>query len=560
MTNEISRLLNPSALYRDFLATPDRVREFYPADFRDAAALGARASARAMPADRRAAVATILRRQATAWDLGDLSRDALARFERPNALAVVAGQQAGLFGGPLFTIYKALTAIALARSIESACGVPVVPIFWLASDDHDFEEVRRAWVSDGSPGPLLLEVPADAAAAGVSVARVRLGEGITALHERLASLLPPSEFRDPLLARLRDAYSPGRGWSDAFARFVGELVAREGMLVFDPSDAEAKRLALPIFEREVALGGESARVARDRGAELVARGYHAQIARTGNELNLFWHEERREPLRMAEGAIRVSESGARWSQAEFMKALRDAPEKASPGVLLRPLMQDYLLPTAAYVGGPAEVAYWAQIHPLYPLFDLTPPAVTPRAGATLLESKISKTLDRFGLDWASLAGDVEPILSETLRRLLPDDFPERFEQERKNWDASFQRLDAVVTAFDPSLRSAVNTAAGKVQHEGRELEKKLMQVWKRRQEESVSQIRRAAGHLFPQGGLQERTLSVIGFLARYGPELISRLRDSLGAPGTHVIVPLGGAAAPSAADSDAAPVEAGRKP
>ena len=156
MTNEISRLLNPSALYRDFLAEPERVRDFYPADFRNPAALGARAAARAMPADRRAAVAAILRRQATAWDLGDLSRDALARFERPDALAVVAGQQVGLFGGPLFTIYKAITAIALARSIESACGVPVVPIFWLASDDHDFEEVRRARVSDGAPGPLLL--------------------------------------------------------------------------------------------------------------------------------------------------------------------------------------------------------------------------------------------------------------------------------------------------------------------------------------------------------------------------------------------------------------------
>jgi len=542
VTHEIEKLLHPSLLYRDFLAAPERVRDLYPVDFRDSAALGARAAARSIPAGRRAAVAAILRRQAAAWDLGELSRDALARFERPDALAVVAGQQPGLFGGPLYTIYKALTAIALARSIESASGVPVVPIFWLASDDHDFEEIRRAWVSDGGPGPLLLEVPADAAPAGASVARVRLGEGIAALHERLVALLPPSEFREPLLARLRDDYAPGRGWSDAFARFVGAVVAREGMVVFDPSDAEAKRLALPIFEREVALGGESARVARDRGAELVARGYHAQIARAGNELNLFWHEERRESLRLHDGAIHASEGGPTWSPCDFAKALRDAPEKASPGVLLRPLIQDFLLPTAAYIGGPAEVAYWAQIHPLYPLFDLAPPAVTPRAGATLLEPKIAKTLDRFGLAWSSLAGDVEPILSETLRRLLPDDFPERFERERKEWDASFHRLDAVVTAFDPSLRSAVSTAAGKVQHEGRELEKKLMQVWKRRQEESVSQIRRAAGHLFPHGGLQERTLSVLGFLARYGPDLPARLRDALGAPGTHVVVPLGGRA------------------
>ncbi|HEU4725053.1 MAG TPA: bacillithiol biosynthesis cysteine-adding enzyme BshC [Candidatus Eisenbacteria bacterium] len=540
MTNEIDKLLYPSALYRDFLNAPERVRDLYPADFRDPAALGERVAACPFPADRRAAVASILRRQAAAWDLGEASSAALARFEKPDALCVVAGQQPGLFGGPLYTIYKALTAVRLAKSIETARGVPVVPIFWLASDDHDFEEVRRAWVSDGGPEPSLLEVAAADAPAGASVARVRLGDGVAALHERLASLLPPSEFRDPLLARLRDAYAPGRGWSDAFARFIGGLVTAEGMLVFDPSDAEAKRLALPIFEREAALAGETARAARDRGAELASRGYHAQIARTGNELNLFWHEAKRESLRLVDGKVRASEGGPVWTPAEFAKALRDAPEKASPGVLLRPLMQDHLLPTAAYVGGPAEVAYWAQIHPLYPMFEMTPPAITPRAGATILEPKIAKTLDRFGLEWSALAGDVEPILSETLRRLLPDDFPERFERERKEWDASFQRLEAVVTAFDPSLKSALSTAAGKVQHEGRELEKKLMQVWKRRQEESVSQIRRAAGHLFPHGGLQERTLSVLGFLARYGPDLPARMRDGLGAPGEHTVIPVGG--------------------
>ena len=540
MTNEIEELLHPSALYRDFLMSPERVREFYPADFRDPAALGTRAAARAFPPDRRAAVVSILRRQAASWDLGEHSMEALARFERPDALCVVAGQQPGLFGGPLYTIYKALTAIALAKSIEAARGVPVVPIFWLASDDHDFEEVRRTWVSDGGPEPSVLEVAASDAPAGVSVARVKLGAGVEALHERLASLLPPSEFRDPLLARLRDAYAPGRGWSDAFARFVGSLLTPMGMILFDPSDAETKRLALPIFEREAALAGESSRKAHDRGAELVARGYHAQITRSGNELNLFWHEEKRESLRLVDGKVRASEGGPTWSPAEFAKALHDAPEKASPGVLLRPLMQDYLLPTAAYVGGPAEVAYWAQIHPLYPLFDLATPAVTPRAGATLLEPKIAKTLDRFGLEWSALAGDVEPILTETLRKLLPDDFPDRFDRERKEWDASFQRLDAVVTAFDPSLRSALSTAAGRVQHEGRELERKLMQVWKRRQEESVSQIRRAAGHLFPHGGLQERTLSVLGYLARYGPELSGRMREAIGAPGSHVVIPVGG--------------------
>jgi len=545
--NELERLLHPSALYRDFLASPERVRDLYPVDFRDPAALGARATARKFPPARRAAVAAVLRRQAAAWGLGDASREALARFERADALVVVSGQQPGLFGGPLYTLYKSLTAVTLARSIEAARGVPVVPIFWIASDDHDFEEVRQTWLSDGGPEPTRLEVPVTAAPHGVSVARVILGEETAALVARVESLLPTTEFRAGLLASLRDAYAPGRSWSDAFARLMGGLLVPLGVLAFDPADPEAKKLALSVFEREVTLGGATARAARDRGAELAARGYHAQIARSGNELNLFWHEARRESLRLAEdGTIHASESGSSWSAAEFLKSLRAAPEKASPGVLLRPLMQDYLLPTAAYVGGPAEVAYWAQIHPLYPMFDLEPPAITPRAGATLLEAKIAKTLDRFELPWASLAGDIEPTLSATLRRLLPDDFPELFERERKEWDASFQRLETAVTGLDPSLRSAAQTAAGRVQHEGRELERKLMHVWKRRQEESVSQIRRAAGHLFPHGGLQERTASALGYLARYGPALLTRLRDALGAPGTHVLVPLGGADASTA--------------
>jgi uncharacterized protein YllA (UPF0747 family) len=207
-------------------------------------------------------------------------------------------------------------------------------------------------------------------------------------------------------------------------------------------------------------------------------------------------------------------------------------------------MQDFLFPTAAYVGGPAEVAYWAQVSAVYPLFDLPPTPVVPRAGATLLEPRIAKILDRFGLTWDALAGEVEHTVGTALRRMLPEDFEGLFARERSAWIESFGRLREAVVAFDPSLRSAVETATGRMVHEGEVLEKKLMQVWKRRHEEWVAQIRRASGQLFPHGGLQERTLSILGFEARYGQPLLARLAEVVREPGSHRLVPIGGDPAP----------------
>ncbi len=486
-------------------------------------------------------MAAILRRQAESLDVKGASSEPLKRFERPNSLVVVAGQQPGLFGGPLYTLYKALTAISLAREAEAASGRPVVPIFWVASDDHDFEEVRRAWLIDGGSEPERIEYPAEGAPQGVSLARIRLGAEISPLLDRVESLLPASEFRDRVMGPLRSAYSPGRTWTEAFARFMAGFVTPLGALVFDPSDPEAKALSLPVFEREVALMGGSSRAARERGEELTRRGYHAQIARAGNELNLFWHEEVREAVRVAEdGTLRLGARGKSMKPEALIAALRARPENASPGVLLRPMMQDYLLPTAAYVGGPSEVAYWAQVYALYPLFDMPAPAVAPRAGATLLEPKAAKTLARFGLEWTALAGDVEAVIGEAIRSLLSDDFPKTFERERETWQKSFERLEEKVVKFDPSLKAAVTTAARKVEHEGLGLERKLMQVWKRRQEESVQQIRRARAHLFPEGKLQERVYSPVGYAARFGPELMAQLAAGLGGPGSHVLIALGG--------------------
>jgi len=516
------------------------VRAFYPCDFRDPAGAVAAARARDYPEARRAKTVSILTRQAEAWGVLDRSRDSLARLARPGTVAVVSGQQPGLFGGPLYTLYKLLTAARVARSIEQETGAPAVPVFWIASDDHDFEEVRTTYVTDGGADPTPLAYPMEAAPRGVSVARVKFGPAVEALVRSGESVVPPSPFREEVLARLRAAYAPGRGFSEAFARFLAPIAAEQGVLLFEASDEEAKAAAMPVFEREVALGGGSSAIAKERGEALEAAGYHAQIGRVGNELNLFWHGRERESIRVTEaGAFRLSVSGQELTASKLLALIRNRPADVSPGVLLRPLMQDHLFPTAVYVGGPAEVAYWAQVYALYPLFDVEPPAVAPRAGATLLEARVARVLERFHLDWAVFAGDPEAAVQAGLRSLLPEDFGTLFERERKELESMLGRLREAVTRFDPSLEAAVTTTGHRIERETEGLEKKLMQVWKRRQEESVQQIRRAHGHLFPGGELQERKISLLGYVARYGPPLVDRLRDCLGEPGSHTLIPLG---------------------
>jgi bacillithiol biosynthesis cysteine-adding enzyme BshC len=538
----LEHLLYPSPLYYDFLTSPERVREFYPVDYRDGAAAARSAAARAYPAERRLAIASIMKRQAQAIGASASAAAPIAKFERRDALVVVAGQQPGLFGGPLYTVYKALTCVHLARRVEEASGRPVVPVFWVASDDHDFDEVRKAWITDGiGSDPVLLEYDADGHP-HASFSRIKLSAAIEPVLAKLEATLGPTPHAAELMEKLRDAYAPGRTWAEAFARFMAGVVGKLGMIVFDPADPEAKRLALPVFEREVELGGRSAAAARDRGEALARRGYHAQIARAGNELNLFWHGgAEREAVRVDEGgAFRAAVSGQRWTPAELLDAIRAHPEDASPGVLLRPLVEDFLLPTAAYVGGPAEVAYWAQVYALYPLFEMAPPAIAPRAGATLLEPKVARTLNKFHLSWESLSGDVEMVIKEALRAILPERFRDVFEEERKKWSEGFHRIEEQVLAFDPSLKPAVITAHGRVEREIETLEKKLFHVWKRRQEESVQQIRRARAHLFPHGELQERVASYVGFGSRHGAWLTERLTDALQDPGAHELVSLGG--------------------
>jgi bacillithiol synthase len=309
-------------------------------------------------------------------------------------VAVVTGQQAGLFGGPLFTLLKALSAIELAERVASKHSVPAVAVFWIDAEDHDWNEVKSCGVLDRDLQFHSITV-GNAPGAGEPVARVRLEASITGALAELNDLLGNADHSANVLAALRDAYAVGASMVDAFARWMESVLGPRGLVVFDSSDPAAKPLVAEVFAREVESGGTTAHLAGEAGAALVARGYHAQVTPQDANVSLFHLNSAREPIRVRDDGFAI---GARTeSKASLRSRVLSAPHEFSPNVLLRPLVQDTLFPTVCYVAGPNELSYLAQLRGVYDAFGIPMPLIQPRASVTILDAAAMRFLSRYNL-------------------------------------------------------------------------------------------------------------------------------------------------------------------
>jgi bacillithiol biosynthesis cysteine-adding enzyme BshC len=370
----------------------------------------------------------------------DSSRDAsLAALARGDAAVVATGQQVGLFLGPLYAFYKAATAVAVARAIEAESGARTVPLFWLQTEDHDFAEIAACHVAgrdhDGAPVTLAL-APESSADARVSVAHRRLGPEIAGLVDALADALGDGAARDEIVALVRAHYVPGRPLAQAFAGLLAAVFAGDGLLVLDPRDARVAALAAPIYARALADAAPVEAALRARGAALAAAGFDEQIPVRAACSLLFFHERDatgpRFRLQRASGAWTLAGTGATVDDAALERCLARDPLRFSTSALLRPLVQDTLLPTVAYVGGPAELSYFAQLGPLYALFGVPAPLVVPRARFRILDVATRRRLAQLGLSADDAAASRTKLLTrlatsrpgapaaESLRRIVAE--------------------------------------------------------------------------------------------------------------------------------------------
>jgi bacillithiol biosynthesis cysteine-adding enzyme BshC len=395
----------------------------------------------------------------------------------------------------------------------------------VASDDHDFAEVRSTTVLDDAGRLRTLRYAPRREPAGQPASHIVLDDTIAALVEELGQCMSPSPHRDAAVARLAASYRPGATLAGAFAQFLSALIP--GLVVLDPSDPEIKGLMTPVLAREIREGSPTTRLAEAAGRELLAVGYHQQVPVRSGFLNLFvLMEGERRSLGLSNGTVEVRGVGRRMPLLQAAELLEKDAAPWSPGALLRPLAQDHILPTAGYVGGPAEIAYHAQIGPAYADFGIPRPVLVPRPGVTLVESAQSRVLEGEGLQLAELQADPERLLARWAR----DDYPAieaALVRVRASIERDMQSVQQELAAVDPTLAAAAEGARDRALHQVESLREKATRALKKRDLARAERFRRTRDALFPGGSFQERGLGLIGLLARHGEAVIDEVRERM---------------------------------
>jgi len=526
-----SNLPHTSKLIHDYTENFSRLQSFYE---HKPELQSAEAYARQLkfPDDRRRDVAAILRADNLSFGSGPETENNLRRLEN-GAVAIVSGQQVGLFGGPAYAFYKALTAIESAREL-SLSGVEAVPVFWMATEDHDIDEIRHTtWFYEGKLHKLVLPPPAEEAR---PAGRVALGVEIEALLQEIEDgLTGPSGFE--LLEILRSCYTPQDTYGSSFAKLFAKLFSPHGLILLDPLNPALHAIAAPIFRQALEQRDELNEALLQRDRELEKSGYAAQVKVTSKSTLLFaFEDDKREVISAANG--KFSFGGKSVAREELIERVSAQPELFSPNALLRPLMQDYLLPTAAYYGGPAEIAYFAQSQVLYRKLLGNMPVLLPRADYTLVDPKAVRILEKYQLKVEDAWLGSQALRKKMYSTNVPKKLARSFDGSLQKIEKSIASLHESIREVDPTIQGTIARAEKRIRYQVEKLRAKTGAALDRRGKIIEQHADFLENLLYPHKGLQSRDLSFLPFLLRLGSGGLGELQK-LACPkktGQHYIV------------------------
>lgn len=456
------------------------------------------------------------------------ARERLERVLGGEGVLVSTGQQPVLFLGPLYLLYKVLGAIQLAAEVEEATGRPALASFWIASDDHDWEEVGGTRVLDRENRLREIRLRPPRGRADRSVGPTPLPDRIEQKMSEVFHLLPESEFIDEYLKLFQEAYRPGRSVARAFGRALEGIVGERPLAWLDAAAAEVKSAAVPLFRRalEDARGGEEA---LRRGAERTREaGYGVQVPLMEGGTHLFYDtgEARVRLYRGGDGSLRLGREGRRVEGSAVLEELESDPTRFSPNVALRPVLEAWLLPVGYAVGGPGELAYWAQLAPLFERRGVALPRVRPRPSWVVVEDKVKKVLDKVDVGPEAFADGGEALIREAVSAARPESVDAALGELRAAIQGATVRMEEALEEELPGIRPSVGKARGRLFAAVDELEDAVDGRVEERQEVVVRQIRKAAAHFYPDGSPQERVLNPLYYLSRYGRDFLAAVEEA----------------------------------
>jgi len=494
-----------SRLFLDYLRDPSGLRRFYPEAVKNHFALTERRErVLANYKTDRGALCDALERMNRSWGASEQTLKQIETLREADCTAVVSGQQAGLFGGPLYTIYKALSAIKLADCLAQR-GIKAVPVFWIATEDHDFAEVATAEIINRDCALTSISVSNDIHAEGSPVGRTVLNQSITETINQILQALPQNEFSEEVARLLRETYEPERKFGDAFASIMTRLTRERGLILLDPLDSKLKRLAAPLYAEAARRAAEIAQAIVNRSRELVDAGYHAQVTPSENSFPLFLHDEngaRHALARNANGKYQIKGDGKEYSADELADWASREPDRFSPNVTLRAVVQDYLLPTIAYYGGSAEIAYFAQTSEVYRLLDRPATPILPRASLTFVEKHTWRSLERYGVRLNNFFEGMDHLIARVVENYLSKETAATFEHTTETFDHELNKLEDQLRRVDPTLADALEKGRRKINYQIDGLRARFNRSQIARDEVVHRQLEHAFDLLYPQKALQ----------------------------------------------------------
>lgn len=452
----------------------------------------------------------------------ELTLENIKLLRDDETVAVVTGQQAGLFSGPLYTIYKALSAVRMAECLRGR-GFKAVPVFWVATEDHDFEEVSNAFILNKNGGVMELRNEPKRCYTNLPVGYIKLDDSIDETIDEMFRGMASTEFTAELKSLITESWKSGDYFGDGFGVLLTRLLGKYGLIVLCPLNNALKKLAAPVYVEAIKRSAEIVEALQVRSRELESDGYTAQVLIGDDYFPLFWQarDDTRNSLKKSkEGTFRTKDGTREFTLHELAEIAASEPYRFSPSVVLRSVVQDYILPTVCYFGGGAEISYFAQSGEVYRILDRPVTPIIHRQSFSFVETKHAKTLDRYDLELVDLFHGIEAILPGIVEKHLNSNTAALFADVEERINAQLHRLDEDLSNIDTSLVENLAKRRRKILYHIAALRNKFRHVQLRKDETINRQFETMFASLMPNGALQERSINVAYFLNRYGLNFI----------------------------------------